>query len=44
MGIPHMCTEDDIYEGYHIPKGSLIMANIWYGPPFFGNRFAPANR
>ncbi|KAL2844159.1 cytochrome P450 [Aspergillus pseudoustus] len=29
MGIPHMCTEDDIYEGYRIPKGSLIMPNIW---------------
>ncbi|KAL3490239.1 cytochrome P450 [Aspergillus germanicus] len=29
MGIPHMCTEDDVYEGYRIPKGSLIMANIW---------------
>ncbi|KAJ0421285.1 cytochrome P450 [Aspergillus carlsbadensis] len=29
MGIPHMCTEDDVYEGYCIPKGSLIMPNIW---------------
>jgi cytochrome P450 len=33
MGIPHMCTVDDVYEGYRIPKGSLIMANIWYEPP-----------
>lgn len=33
MGIPHMCTQDDIYKGYRIPKGSLIMPNIWYSPP-----------
>lgn len=29
MGIPHMSIEDDMYEGYHIPKGSFIMPNIW---------------
>lgn len=29
MGIPHMSAGDDIYEGYFIPKGSLIMPNIW---------------
>ncbi|KAJ5915533.1 hypothetical protein N7466_011466 [Penicillium verhagenii] len=29
MGIPHMSNQDDMYEGYHIPKGSLIMPNIW---------------
>ena len=29
MGIPHMSVEDDMWEGYHIPKGSLIMPNIW---------------
>ncbi|KAL5501294.1 hypothetical protein ACEPAH_8554 [Sanghuangporus vaninii] len=29
MGVPHMTTEDDIYEGYFIPKGALIMPNIW---------------
>ncbi|KAL2814360.1 cytochrome P450 [Aspergillus cavernicola] len=29
MGIPHMCTEDDIYEGYLIPKNALILPNIW---------------
>ncbi|KAL5040935.1 hypothetical protein BDW71DRAFT_212621 [Aspergillus fruticulosus] len=29
MGIPHMSTEDDVYEGYRIPKNSLIMPNIW---------------
>lgn len=30
MGIPHMSVEDDMYEGYHIPKGSLFLPNIWY--------------
>ncbi|PWY89157.1 cytochrome P450 [Aspergillus heteromorphus CBS 117.55] len=29
MGIPHLCTQDDIYEGYLIPKGAVVMVNIW---------------
>lgn len=29
MGIPHMSSEDDNYNGYFIPKGSLLLANIW---------------
>ncbi|KAJ5572746.1 hypothetical protein N7450_009730 [Penicillium hetheringtonii] len=29
MGIPHMSTEDDIWNEYLIPKGSLLMPNIW---------------
>ncbi|KAL1860863.1 hypothetical protein Plec18170_001377 [Paecilomyces lecythidis] len=29
MGLPHMTTEDDIYEGYLIPKGAVILPNIW---------------
>ncbi|PYH83308.1 cytochrome P450 [Aspergillus uvarum CBS 121591] len=28
-GIPHQCTEDDIYEGYLIPKGAIIIPHIW---------------
>ncbi|KAJ7108383.1 cytochrome P450 [Mycena crocata] len=27
-GLPHRSTEDDIYLGMHIPKGSLVFANI----------------
>ncbi|KAG1741079.1 cytochrome P450 [Suillus lakei] len=27
--IPHRVTKDDIHDGYYIPKGSLIMPNIW---------------
>ena len=26
---PHKTSEDDIFEGYFIPKGSLILANSW---------------
>jgi len=29
-GIPHRVTKDDIHEGYMIPKGALIIPNIWY--------------
>ncbi|KAJ7283455.1 cytochrome P450 [Mycena rebaudengoi] len=27
-GVPHRATQDDIYEGYFIPKGSLVLANM----------------
>ncbi|KAE8140134.1 cytochrome P450 [Aspergillus pseudotamarii] len=29
IGIMHATTEDDIYEGYLIPKGASIVPNIW---------------
>ncbi|EKM48184.1 uncharacterized protein PHACADRAFT_203138 [Phanerochaete carnosa HHB-10118-sp] len=29
MNLAHMVTKDDVYEGYHIPKGSIVLANIW---------------
>ncbi|PWY71805.1 putative cytochrome P450 [Aspergillus sclerotioniger CBS 115572] len=29
MGLPHLCTEEDEYEGYRIPKGAIVMQNIW---------------
>ncbi|KAG2066224.1 cytochrome P450 [Suillus decipiens] len=28
--IPHRVSEDDIHDGYYIPKGSLILLNIWF--------------
>lgn len=28
-GIPHATTQDDVFNGYFIPKGSLIINNIW---------------
>ncbi|KAH9901131.1 cytochrome P450 [Cubamyces lactineus] len=29
LDVPHRLTEDDIYNGYYLPKGSLIVANSW---------------
>ncbi|KAG1781056.1 cytochrome P450 [Suillus placidus] len=29
-GIIHCASEDDIHDGYYIPKGSLITPNIWF--------------
>lgn len=29
MGLPHENTEDDVCEGYFIPKGSMLFANVW---------------
>ncbi|KAG1847833.1 cytochrome P450 [Suillus subalutaceus] len=29
-GFAHCVTEDDIHDGYYIPKGTLIMPNIWF--------------
>ncbi|BCR98117.1 cytochrome P450 [Aspergillus luchuensis] len=29
MSVAHASTEDDVCEGYFIPKGSSILANIW---------------
>ncbi|KAG1889792.1 cytochrome P450 [Suillus fuscotomentosus] len=28
--VDHSVTEDDIHDGYHIPKGSVIIPNIWF--------------
>ena len=30
MGIPHVAVEDDEYNGYHIPAGTVISPNLWY--------------
>ncbi|KAG1756032.1 cytochrome P450 [Suillus lakei] len=29
-GFAHRVTEDDIHDGYYIPKGSMIISNIWF--------------
>jgi len=29
LGVPHAVTEDDVYEGYHIPRGATVIANSW---------------
>ncbi|KAI1386111.1 putative cytochrome P450 oxidoreductase OrdA-like protein [Hypoxylon trugodes] len=30
MALPHTSTEDDICEGYFIPKDSMVFANVWH--------------
>ncbi|KAK1454817.1 cytochrome P450 [Colletotrichum melonis] len=30
MGLPHSSTEDDVFEGYFIPKGAMVLPNIWW--------------
>src|SRR5579859_3795082 len=38
LGTNHYVTEDDWYEGYFIPKNSIIMINLWamhYDPEFY---------
>ena len=27
--IPHMATNDDEYDGYYIPKGTVVFGNTW---------------
>lgn len=29
LGIAHKSTQDDVYDGYFIPKGSMIHPNLW---------------
>lgn len=29
MGFPHVASSDDIYDGMFIPKGALLIPNIW---------------
>ncbi|THU76423.1 cytochrome P450, partial [Dendrothele bispora CBS 962.96] len=29
LAVPHHSIEDDVYEGYFIPKGTTFVANSW---------------
>jgi len=29
LGVSHATTTDDVYEGYYIPKGAMVISNIW---------------
>ncbi|CAE6517534.1 unnamed protein product [Rhizoctonia solani] len=29
MAVPHACFQDDTYNGYHIPKGAIVIGNAW---------------
>ncbi|KAJ7444839.1 cytochrome P450 [Mycena latifolia] len=40
MGVPHRVMEDDIHDGFLIPKGSLVLTNIWkmsHDPKVYAN-------
>ncbi|KAF6752851.1 cytochrome P450 98A3 [Ephemerocybe angulata] len=42
LGIPHASAEDDEYDGYFIPKGTIIMPNAWailHDPAVFDKPF-----
>ncbi|KIP09976.1 hypothetical protein PHLGIDRAFT_66583 [Phlebiopsis gigantea 11061_1 CR5-6] len=30
LGIPHRSSEDNFFQGYYIPRGSLLLVNIWH--------------
>ncbi|GJE84890.1 cytochrome P450 [Phanerochaete sordida] len=30
LGVPHVSTADDAYRGYFLPKGAVLIANIWH--------------
>ena len=30
LGIPHRTQEDDIFCGYFVPAGTVLIANIWF--------------
>ncbi|KAJ7578116.1 cytochrome P450 [Mycena floridula] len=29
LGLPHVNSQLDVYNGYYVPKGSIVWANIW---------------
>jgi len=29
LGVPHASVEDDVYRGFFIPKGSLVISDVW---------------
>lgn len=29
MAVPHVCSSDDEYDGYFIPKGTVVLGNAW---------------
>lgn len=37
LGLPHVTTADDVCEGYLIPKGAIILPNIWFVVPLVGS-------
>lgn len=30
LGVPHAALQDDMYIGYRIPKGAMVINNVWH--------------
>ncbi|KDR77000.1 hypothetical protein GALMADRAFT_66106 [Galerina marginata CBS 339.88] len=42
-GVPHRVMEDNLYDGYLIPKGALVICNIWkmtHDPKIYSDPFS----
>ncbi|KAJ3821601.1 cytochrome P450 [Lentinula raphanica] len=42
LAVPHRAAQDDVYDGYLIPKGSLLIPNLWklmHDPRVYHNPF-----
>ncbi|KAF9790925.1 cytochrome P450 [Thelephora terrestris] len=40
LGVPHAALEDDVYKGYSIPKGAVVVVNVWgicHDPEVYSN-------
>lgn len=40
FGVPHASNQDDVYDGYFLPKGTTVIANAWAysrDPKFYSN-------
>ncbi|KAG1826697.1 cytochrome P450 [Suillus variegatus] len=42
-GIPHATSNDDVYDGYFIPKGAMVVVNQWHGTLSDENIFPDAS-
>ena len=36
-GVPHLSTIDDEYNGFYIPKGTMVFGNAWLVRPLNPN-------
>ena len=39
LAIPHRAVNADVYQGYEIPAGALIIPNVWYVTGLYTGRF-----